>query len=83
MALCKDQQNWKKKKTQIARIRNEGGKHYYKSYRNLKKIMKEHHEQFYANILDKLFVMNTFLERHKLLKPIVEKGRTKKFWKYL
>lgn len=40
--------------------------------------MKEHHEQFYVNKLDNLFVINTFLERHKLLKPIVAKGRTKK-----
>ena len=57
----------KREKTQINRIRNEKGE-VTTNTAEIQRIMRDYYMQFYANKLDKLEDMDTFLEKHNLLR---------------
>jgi len=62
----------KKKKTRVARIRNEGG-NIITNLSWVQRIIKEYYEQLYADQSDNLGEVDKFLERCKLLKLTWEK----------
>ena len=57
----------KREKTQINRIRNEKGE-VTTDTAEIQRIMRDYYKQLYANKLDNLEEMDTFLEKHNLLK---------------
>ena len=56
-----------REKTQINRIRNEKGE-VTTDTEEIKRIMREYYKQLYANKMDNLEEMDTFLEMHNLLR---------------
>ena len=56
----------KREKTQINRIRNEKGE-VTTDTAEIQRIMTEYYKQLYANKMDNLEEMDTFLEKHNLL----------------
>ena len=69
----------KREKTQINRIRNEKGK-VKTDTAEIQRIMKDYYKQLYANKMDNLEEMDTFLEKRNLLRlnqeEIENKNRT-------
>ena len=57
----------KREKTQINRIRNEKGE-VTTDTAEIQRIMRHYHQQLYASKMDNLEEMNTFLEKHNLLR---------------
>ena len=57
----------KREKTQINRIRNEKGE-VTTDTAEIQRIMRDYYKQLYANKLDNLKEMDTFLEKHNLLR---------------
>ena len=57
----------KREKTQINRIRNEKGE-VTTDTAEIQTIMRDYHKQLYANKMDNLEEMDTFLEMHNLLR---------------
>ena len=55
----------KREKTQIKRIRNEKGE-VTNDTAEIQRIMKDYYKQLYANRMENLEEMDTFLEKHKL-----------------
>ena len=72
--LAKLTKKRKTEKTQIANMKNESNATIIDS-KNIKKIIKEYNEQFYAHIFDNLNEMDQSLERHKLPKLIQNSQR--------